>query len=227
MATVPTGRMERELRKLYFRWVAGLPRHQGDMVDYIEKFRLDSEALIRRMGGDVARLGVYLADFPAPRELELSPVAGVVYDKMKQAAIQASIATGLNAKDAARAMLQAGIDQGFKRLMRVARTETVRAYWKNQWDSTRDLGLIMLWGTEFGPRTCAWCKERDGLVVESEFLRDHPNGRCTLVPTHPSQVKYRGSVRADGSIWYDPMWDERIRQLANTGLSGMAPAASI
>lgn len=210
MGTVPTGKLERELRKLYLNWVMGLPRHDGDILEYIDKFRRDSEALIARMGGQVARLGVYLADFPAPRELTLSPVAGVIYDQMKQAAISAGIMSGLNATDMARAMLRAGLDKGFNRLNRLARTETVRAYWKNQWDSTAGLGLVMVWSAESGPRTCDYCLSRDGLVVEDSSIRDHPNGRCTLLPMHPSRVAYKGTLQPDGSVTYDPRWQDRI-----------------
>ncbi|AUX82840.1 MuF-like minor capsid protein [Microbacterium phage Balsa] len=217
MATVPTGKLERELRKLYVSWVAGLPRHEGDMEAYIESFRVRSQALIQRLGGDVARLGVYLADFPAPKELELSPYAGKIYDEMQLAAIRASVASGLNAKDAARAMLRAGLERSFYKLTRLARTETVSAYWKNQWDSTRGLDLVMLWSVEFGPRTCAWCKERDGMVVEYSNIRDHPNGRCTLAPTLPSRVRYKGSLDPDGNIYYDPNWVRNHSQATRPG----------
>ena len=206
MGTVPTGKLERELRKLYLNWVMGLPRHDGDILEYIDKFRRDSETLIARMGGQVARLGVYLADFPAPRELTLSPVAGVIYDQMKQAAISAGIMSGLNATDMARIMLRAGLDSNFKRLNRLARTETVSAYWKNQWDSTRGLDLVMVWSSETSARTCDYCKERDGLVVEDPNIRDHPNGRCTLVPMSPHRVEYKGTLRPDGTVYMDPAW---------------------
>ncbi|QXO14475.1 MuF-like minor capsid protein [Microbacterium phage Jenos] len=219
MATVPTGKLERELRKLYVSWVRGLPQHEGDMEAYIESFRLRSTALIARLGGDVARLGVYLADFPAPTELTLSPYAGKIYDEMQLAAIRASVASGLNAKDAARAMLRAGLERSYSKLVRLARTETVSAYWKNQWDSTRGLDLVLLWSVEFGPRTCAWCKERDGMVVEYSHIRDHPNGRCTLAPTLPSQVRYKGSLDRDGNIYYDSTWAARASQASGMALA--------
>ncbi|QNL30959.1 capsid maturation protease [Microbacterium phage GaeCeo] len=205
---VPTSRLERELRKLYLRWLSGLPAHERDLTSYIETFRVQSEALIRRMGGDIARLGVYLADFPAPRELELSPYAGKIYDEMQTAAIRAGIMTGLNATDVARAMLVAGLDKSFHKLNRLARTETVSAYWKNQWDSTRGLGLVLVWSAEIGKRTCDYCLDRDGLVVEDPNIRDHPNGRCTLVPTLPSRVQYKGTLQPDGSVTMDPRWQD-------------------
>ena len=205
MATVPTSRMERELRKLYLQWLAGLPYHQ-DIQTYLEEFELKSRKLIARLGGQVASLGA-LADFPVPKTLELSPVANVVYNEMKQAAISASITAGLNARDAARAMLNAGLDKGYRRLERLARTETVSAYWKNQWDSTADLpAIVMVWGAENSKKTCDYCQSRDGLVVEDPNIRDHPNGRCTLIPTVRSRVAYRGTLQPDGSVYFDPNW---------------------
>lgn len=227
MATVPTGKLERELRKLYIRWVVGLPSHEGDMLAYVDRFRVDSERLIARLGGNVARLGVYFADFPAPRELQLSPVAGVIYGQMKQAAISAGIASGLQATDVARAMLRAGLDTSFRRLNRLARTETVSAYWKNQWDSTRGLDLVMVWSSESGPRTCDDCMDRDGLVVEDPSVRDHPNGRCTLLPMVAHRVAYRGTLQPDGTVYMDPMWDERVRQRSSTSIAGEGVAGLV
>lgn len=205
MPTIPTGKMERELRRLYMQWVHQLPQHERDLHDYVAKFQRQSTDLIEKMGGDVARLGV-MADFPAPRRLDLSLHVGTIYSDMELAAISAQIGTGLNPTDTARALVRAGVDKSYRRLERLARTETVRAYWKNSWDSIDGLGLVMLWGSEDGPRTCAWCRERDGLVMDSSQLRDHPNGRCTPIPMHPAMVEYKGSIRADGTIYQDPAW---------------------
>lgn len=205
MATVPTGRMERELRSLYLRWLAGLAAQQ-DIPAYIALFEQQSRELIARLGGHAASLGA-LADFPTAKYLDLSPVAGVIYNSMEQAAIQASLMAGLNSQEVARQMLRAGMDVGFNRLRRLARTEVTNAYWKNTWDSTEQLpDIVLLWGSEESARTCAWCRDRDGLVVDDPNIRDHPNGRCTLVPTLRSQVDYRGTLRADGSVYSDPAW---------------------
>lgn len=208
MPTIPTGELERELRKLYLSWVKNLSYDSADIAGAIAEFQRQADDLIERMGGDVARLGVALADFPAPKLLELSPHVGTIYKDMEQAAIQAGIAAGLNSREVARAMFRAGMDKAFRRLERLARTEVVRAYWKNAWDSIAGLpDLVMVWGAEDGPRTCAWCKERDGMVMESSALRDHPNGRCTPIPTLRSLVEYKGSVREDGSLYWNPAWD--------------------
>lgn len=216
MPTVPTGKLERELRRLYMQWVNRLPYNEDRLDAYVAEFKQKTLKLVERMGGDVARLGA-LADFPAPKELDLSPHIGTIYSDLKQAAIQAGITTGLNATEVARAMMRSGMDSSFYRLNRLARTETVSAYWKNAWDSIEDLDLVMVWGAENGPRTCEWCRERDGLVMDSPNLRDHPNGRCTPLPTHPSQVEYRGSVRADGTIYTDSAWAKRVARAAQGG----------
>lgn len=207
MGTVPTGQMERELRKAYLQWLAGVGRHQDDLQSYVSQFEATSRSIITRFGGHAASLGA-LADFPVPKLLELSPVANVVYDQMKQSAIQAGIQAGLQATDVARQMLHAGLDKSFNRLNRLARTETVSAYWQNQWKSTEDLPMIvMVWGSEESKRTCDYCRSRDGLVVEDSSIRDHPQGRCTLIPTLRSQVKYKGTLEPDGSVTMDPRWD--------------------
>lgn len=205
MATVPTGRMERELRQLFLRWLAGVPSQQ-DLTAYVLLFEKQSRELIARLGGHAASLGA-LGDFPAPRYLELSPVAGVVYNQMEQAVIQAGLMAGLSSVDTARQMLMTGLGKGFNRLSRLARTETTNAYWRNTWDSVQDLpGIVLLWSSETSKRTCDWCRERDGLVVDDPNIRDHPNGRCTLVAKTRRLVDYRGTLRADGSIYMDPAW---------------------
>lgn len=206
MPTIPTGKVERGLRAMYLKWLAGLDPDGTDASQKVDEFHVASQAFIEREGGRVAMLGA-LAGFPAPKLLDLNPHIGTIYDDMKQAAIQAGIAAGLNATDVARQMFRAGMDKSFYRLNRLARTETVQAYWKNAWDSIEGLpGIVMVWGSEDGPRTCDWCRERDGMVMESSSLRDHPNGRCTPVPTLRRLVEYRGSVDASGRIYLDEAW---------------------
>lgn len=215
MPTIPTGELERELRKLFLRFINGLAFDSSNLQDRTAAFERNAFELIARMGGRVSMLGA-LADFPAPKYLDLSPFAGTVYDQVQLAAIQAGLVAGNSAVDTAQAMFRAGLGKSLNVLTRLARTETVQAYWKNAWGSIADLpALVMVWGAEDGPRTCAWCRERDGLVMDGPNLRDHPNGRCTPIPTLRSQVKYRGSISVDGSIYHDPHWqrtqDERFQ----------------
>jgi len=225
MPTIPTGTMERELRKLYLRWLAGLRFDSNNVHDKIDTFESQSQYLIEVLGGRTAALGA-LADFPAPKKLDLSPHIGTIYQDMHQAAIQAGIIAGLNSTDVARQMFNAGMGKSFNRLNRLARTETVSAYWRNAWDSINDLpALVMVWGAEESKRTCQWCRDRDGMVLDGPDIRDHPNGRCTPIPMLRSQVEYRGSVRSDGEIYTDPAWVRQPKPVQPTsGLSLHVPS---
>jgi hypothetical protein len=206
MPTIPTGEMEAALRRLYLLWLRELEYSDGTMAAKIKRFEEQSKKLISNYGGRVASLGAQL-DFPAPKKLELSPYADKVYDEMQLAAVRAGIMTGISSKEAAQAMFRAGMDKSYNRLERLARTETTNAYWKNAFDSVADLpAIVMIWGSEESKRTCDWCRERDGLVMDSPNLRDHPNGRCTPIPTLRSMVVYRGSISPDNQIYNDPAW---------------------
>lgn len=215
MATVPTGKLEAQLRKLYLQWVSGLPDHEDDIENYIEKFRQESTALIAQLGGDAARQGA-LAGFPAPREIPLDPNSvAKIFTGAQQAAVRSGIATGLNAKLVARSMFKAGMGQSYHQLERLARTETVRAYWNNAWDSIDGLDLVMVWSAEDGPRTCPYCKAKDGLVVQERTIQDHPSGRCTLLPTLPGRVKNRVPISRQ---YQSASWDGSVPSVVDQQL---------
>lgn len=193
MPQVPTGKMESKLRSYYLQWVAGIPRHADDLESYLDEFRDGSRRIIAGYGGRTVSAG-YSLNFPPPKELKLSPVFNKVYDDMRLTAVRASIASGLNAKDAARAMLNAGMDKEYYKLERVARTETVSAYWANQWEQIAGLEdqMYMVWGSERSSRTCDYCRSKNGMEVRDPTIRDHPNGRCTLIPKlRPDREKFR------------------------------------
>ena len=207
MATVPTDLMERKLREHYLNFIAGLgksPKFDASMKRFIK----EQVNIIESLGGKAAMAGVSNG-FPAPKRLDLAPWPGKIYKSLEKTAIAAQIATGLNARDSAKAMLAAGVDTSYHRLERLARTETVHAYWQNQRAEAADLGLVLLWSAEDGKRTCKWCLERDGMVADPG-ASDHPNGRCTLAPTHPKMVKYIGSVDKDGNIYQNKDWDKDL-----------------
>lgn len=213
MATVPTGRMEREMRKFYLSWVEDIHLHTSTaaaLEEYVQLFKDTIQDIAESMGGDVSRLGVAL-DFPAPKFLDLSPHFSTVYEEIDKAIIQAGISIGANARETAAAIMRTSVNKEYYKVERLARTETVSAYWKNQWDEVNGLGLVMLWSPENGPRTCQECLDKEGLVVADGNIRDHPNGRCTLLPTLVEDVQYRGTLQADGSVTYDPDWQRVAR----------------
>lgn len=230
MPTIPTNAMERALRKEYLQWLAALPAQQ-DVTAALASFEARSREIIEVMGGQAASLGA-LADFPVPQTLDLSPTANVIYNDMRQAAISASITAGLNSVDAARQMFNAGLDKSYNKLERLARTETTNAYWKNAFDSVADLpALVMVWGSEESNKTCNYCLARDGLVIANGSMRDHPNGRCTPIPTLRSRLKYKGTLQPDGSVVMDPRFGKPAAQApaqpakGRSAQQGVAPAA--
>ena len=114
--------------------------------------------------------------------LELSPSLRGAYSDIEEALVKGGIAAGVGARDVADAIQASGVNKAYHKLERFARTEMVSAYWKKTWDEAEGTGLSLLWQAEEGPRCCTYCKAKEGLVVTDKNLRDHPNGRCTLVP---------------------------------------------
>lgn len=191
MRGVPTARLERKLRAQYLRWVKSLPASR-DPYASLQEFLRAAQALIQRAGGEVAFEGTE-AGFPAPQDIPLDSSWAHVVDAFKEAVLRGGWTAGIHSREIARSLRDAGIDQVYHKLERFARTETVRAHWQRQWADAEGLDdIVMVWGSENSGRTCAWCKAKDGLVVKDKSIRDHPNGRCTLVPTLKDQVPLRG-----------------------------------
>lgn len=195
MATVPTSTMEDELRAYYLRWLAGLDSvAEDDMQAYIDEFERNCTAIINKYGTQAVATA---SDprFPPPQVIPLDVDSSDVIADVRLLAIQAGIGAGLNARDVAMQMFKQGMDAKFSNLERLARTETVHAYWNHQWKQVDGLGLVMVWSSEESKRTCPYCLAKDGLVVKQQSIRDHPNGRCTLLPTLPSDVPLRNKER--------------------------------
>lgn len=191
MSGVSTARLERELRALYLRWVRSLPG-SADPAASLHGFLKQAWGTILRYGG-VTAFGGTSAGFPEPTDMPLDAVWGHVVDAFKEAVLRGGWAVGMHSKEIARRLRDAGIDQAYHKLERFARTETVRAHWQRQWADAEGLDdIVMVWGAERGPRTCPWCLAKDGLVVQDKTIRDHPNGRCTLVPILRDKVPLRG-----------------------------------
>lgn len=209
MGTVPTDELERKLRQLYLKWTKRMT--ELNAKECLEAFIDESAQLIETMGGQIARRAVS-AGFPAPQLLDLAEYPGRIYTDAERAMIKAGIAIGLNANDIARAMFDAGMNSAHWQLKRLARSEVVRAYWQNQRNEAKALGLVLVWSVEESARTCQWCKERDGLVAD-EGCYDHPNGRCTLIPMRAEDIDYKGSVDANGNIYIDDEWDSKVEKV--------------
>lgn len=221
MSGVSTARLERKLRALYLRWVRSL-LGSADPAASLQGFLKQAWGTILRYGG-VTAFGGTAAGFPEPTDMPLDAVWGHVVDAFTEAVLRGGWAVGVHSREIARRLRDAGIDQAYHKLERFARTETVRAHWQRQWADADGLDdIVMVWGAERGPRTCPWCLAKDGLVVQDKTIRDHPNGRCTLIPTLKDRVPLRG--RGPNPQFLRRSWsgelpdDPAVRQALRGGL---------
>ena len=208
MGTVPTRYVEDALRAYYLAWLQGLSTvTDSELSAYIMEFEAKATEIINREGTKVARRG---ADpgFPAPKVIPMDVDPSKIFDDVRRLAVQAGIGAGLQSKETARMMFKQGMQGKYWELERFARTETTNAYWQHQWRQVEDLDLVLVWSAESSKRTCPYCLAKDGLLVKDKTLRDHPNGRCTLLPKLPDSVPLRGKTR-------DPMWTRNHKSKDN------------
>jgi len=102
---------------------------------------------------------------------------------MTKALIQGT-ALGWNPNRTAKAM-RAGVATGLGRVRTIARTEQIRVYreaGRQQYQASGVVeGFVRICAKQ--TRTCMACLAADGEWYElAEMLRDHPNGRCAMVP---------------------------------------------
>lgn len=191
MATVPTGKMEQELKRLYLLWVREIPTDPTKLKSHIARFLKQVDSVVAKHGGEAVRTGHKLG-FPDPRKVDYSEKLSDVKSDFTNAIIRAGMHLGQNAGTIASALDMANVgDTAFYKLQRTARTEVVKAYWENQWRAAEGLDLVLVWSAENGSRTCYQCLARDGLVVKHKNVRDHPNGRCTLRAEFPETLGIR------------------------------------
>jgi SPP1 gp7 family putative phage head morphogenesis protein len=124
---------------------------------------------------------------------ELGPEASAA---VRDGLIQ-GLAIGQNPREIAR-RIRKELGGDLTRLLRISRTETLRAYreaTRRNYQANDDIIAGWRWLAAKQPRTCAMCLAMDGSFhTNDEELDDHPNGRCAYVPV------LRGE-EGDGPQW--------------------------
>lgn len=95
-----------------------------------------------------------------------------------------SVGLGINPQVIAREIAK-GMSLGYSRVLRIARTESIRAFREASRAQYAESGLVTGYKrlAARNPRTCAACLIRDGAFYDLDApLDEHVNGRCTLVP---------------------------------------------
>lgn len=197
MATVPTGDLDEALRVAYSDFIIKLTRESVDIDKEMDLYLDRVSKAIKHHGGSIVARAT--TGFTTPTPIDLDEQLAPYRDKLKAAIVKGGITAGLNANEIASALVTSGVSTIHHDMARLARTEVVAAYWQDQWKEAEELDLVMVWSAEDGPRTCPYCLAKNGLVVEDKTIRDHPNGRCTLVPTLPELIPPRTKDK-------DPRW---------------------
>ena len=109
---------------------------------------------------------------------------GAAADGMLNALVRAT-ATGQNPRVTARSMIRQGLSQSLNRMMVTARTEQMRVFRESSRMAYQASGVVSGYRrlATKDSRTCSACLMLDGELYElTETLREHPQGRCTLLP---------------------------------------------
>lgn len=158
--------------------------------------RLPTSALENLVG--VLQDGSPLADLLA----ELGPEAArLVSDGLIQ-----GMAMGLGAAAVARE-IRSGLGGNLVRALRIARTETLRAYREASraaYQANSHLVAGWIWRSGRNRRTCGACWAMDGTFhTLDEMLDGHPNCRCYMVPVVGSRIARRkNGIEAFNDLGY-------------------------
>ncbi len=149
-----------------------------------------------------------------------------------RAALVTGVALGWNPRRT-RKLLQQALGVPLARALRIARTETMRAYRHAHHELFRENADIVKgwrWLAAKNTRTCAGCLMMDGREFPIDrVLNDHPNGRCTLVPVtrswkelgleRPRETSAEAQQWETGEQWLRKQpYDVRLRVLRSETL---------
>ncbi|MGI6079256.1 MAG: phage minor head protein, partial [Fastidiosipilaceae bacterium] len=132
---------------------------------------------------------------------ELGPAAS---EAVRSGLIQ-GLALGQNPRAIARQIRQ-GFGGVLVRALRISRTETLRSYreaTRRNYQANSDIIAGWRWLAAKQGRTCAACLAMDGSFhTLDDYLDDHPNGRCAMVPVLKGE-EGAPPVWETGSEWLD------------------------
>lgn len=111
--------------------------------------------------------------------------AGPQVEQRMAEALVRSTALGINPRETARRAVRDGLRMGLRRALVIARTEQLRVYREATRQAYIASGVVKGFRrlATKDSRTCMACLMADGEFYElGETLREHPQGRCALVP---------------------------------------------
>ena len=114
------------------------------------------------------------------------------------------------------AAIQKAMGMGLTRALRIARTETMRAYreaTRQHYLANSDIVKGWIWWSARDARTCIACIAMHGTEHKlDEVLDDHPQGRCTMIAVvHGERGRLTPSVET-GEAWFEGLDAEAQRK---------------
>ena len=114
------------------------------------------------------------------------------------------------------AAIQKAMGMGLTRALRIARTETMRAYreaTRQHYLANSDIVKGWIWWSARDARTCIACIAMHGTEHKlDEVLDDHVNGRCTMIAVvHGERGRLTPSVET-GEAWFEGLDAEAQRK---------------
>lgn len=127
---------------------------------------------------------VGLAGNGSPLQQLLAAEGGAVEQRMTEELVR-STALGRNPRETAARAIANGLRMGLQRSLVIARTEQLRVYREASRQAYIHSGVVKGFRrlATKDSRTCMACLMADGEVYElTETLREHPQGRCAMIP---------------------------------------------
>lgn len=192
-------------------------------VDHATQAIQAAQAETGRLGASFNRLPVEAVASMAGFASDGSPLAnllGQAYPEAANAVTDALIdatARGINPRATAAAMAHAG-GAGLQRSLVIARTEQLRAYRETARLAYEESGVVSGFYRlcAHDTRVCPACLAREGefYPLSAGPLREHPQGRCTMVP----QVKgLKPLTWQQGEAWFNTIPEEGQRAILGKG----------
>lgn len=127
---------------------------------------------------------VGLAGDGSPLQRLLAAEGGAVEQRMTEELVR-STALGRNPRETARRAIANGLRMGLQRSLVIARTEQLRVYREASRQAYIHSGVVKGFRrlATKDSRTCMACLMADGEMYDlTETLREHPQGRCAMIP---------------------------------------------
>lgn len=158
---------------------------------------------------------VGLAGDGSPLNTLLRSAFGEGLERMTQQLIR-STALGRNPRQTAE-LMAAGNRQALNRTLTIARTEQLRVYREASRQQYAQSGVVQGFRrlATKDARTCPACLMSDGEEYEpGETLREHPNGRCAMIPT---VIGMRPIAWQRGPTWFREQPAQTQRSILGPG----------